>query len=171
MSRSTDAKVIFKDVVKETPKMPSIRWFSTWEIAHQIFQNWKEVIKVLERLKETGHCEASAGALYDMMTRDTTIHIQISSFVDALQWVVRRVHDVEGDKFLAPLVWDWMSALRLHLQHLQLPNVGMVAGWCAATVAVADRQEAIDRMTSMGKNCVKPVQKYMEETRYSATRI
>lgn len=152
ISRSAAARLIFRDHVKESPRRSSMtRWFAEWEICEQLFNNWPSIRSYLKSCQEGDVCPALSLQGLTLFDSCMELYIELAATIDGLGPFVRACHVLEGDGFLAPLVYDKLLELREHTEVAGFPNVKALSRSRHPHDAGAQHT-----LVSHGKSCVQP---------------
>lgn len=156
ISRSAAARGEFKEGAGEAAlRLSDVRWFSAYELFVQLFHH----LSVVEAIVRGAHedAETPSGALkahmrevFDDVDALRVLKLELAAVVENAVVFVKTCYLLEGDDFLAPLVYDQVNGLLQRFAHLTSPLPRAARSpmlWVTIEAEVADplaRNETFD---------------------------
>ena len=132
------------------------RWWSRWEVFHQIVQQFGDVHPFLQEQTELSTAtRRKLLQILDDPVKSSRLQVELAAVIDAGEPFVKATYLLEGDGPLAPKCYEIVNNLfaSIHVQHF--PNLLAVAQTISPGSA-SRRQQWID----YGKACVAPGLQY-----------
>ena len=113
-SKSFKTRELWKTFAGKYPKRPSpTRWWSTWEVIAELQENIESIEPFINECKYSPKVIAKMKGLY--AGHAPIIKLQMAAAFDAGKPLVQATYKLEGDGFLAQLVYTLMKGVENHL--------------------------------------------------------
>ena len=134
----------------------STRWWSKWEVIHQVMKYFGDIAPFLEDNPELS--PVTRGKLLELLQNATVkahLQIEIAAIVDAGEAFVKATYNLEGDGPLAFRCYEILSTLTASIQVAHYPNVQAIAQTLSCGSHVV-----LQQWINYGKACVMPGLQY-----------
>ena len=155
-SHSNKAKLLWKEQTGKSMASYSVtRWWSKWEIFHQLLVQFGDVLPYLTTNTDLGPNSRRKllGILQDL-SKNALLKIELAAVVDYGEPFVRGTYNLEGDGPLVFICYEEVSAIVNAIYVENIPNVQAVADSLSPLPAV--RQQLI----TYARNCAVPCIRY-----------
>lgn len=140
------------------------RWWSRWEVFHQVMQQFGDVRPFLQEQTELSPVTRSKllHILADPL-KNAHLQIELAAVIDAGEPIVKATYNLEGDGPLAFNCYEILSTLaaEIHVQHY--PNLHAVAQKLSGGSSSLEQQ-----LVDYGKACIAPGLQYFH-SKFSIT--
>lgn len=126
LSVSTKARRKFRSLLpkgENIAQTSEVRWFADFEVACQVYKHWNDVIQVVN--DPISFADESRRLLRIMIQDDLQeIRLQLSVVHDKCASLCTLCHDIEGDGFISPIVYDlWSARMKAFNSNEDAPNL------------------------------------------------
>ena len=155
-SRSPKSRLAWRTLTGlPPPSFSNTRWWSRFEVIHQVFKAFGDVTRFLE----SDHMPpATSSKLLDILNdsaKNRKLKIELAITVDAMEPFVKATYVLEGDGALALVTYEHLSALFSATSNEHYPNVNAIAKELSGGDAVREQQ-----LVAYAKACVEPAYSY-----------
>ena len=135
------------------------RWWSRWEVMHQVLQQFGDVEPFLSRHLDLG--PATGSKLRDII-RDPqqliALKMELAAVIDVGTYFVKGTYNLEGDGVLVVNCYEELLKIRAAVHTRYYPNVGAVARQASPSSSAHQRQ-----LIDYALSCVQPGLQYFHE--------
>ena len=153
---SCKAKLLWKDRTGQTPRSYSeTRWWSKWEVYHQLMVQFGDVARFVEEAKDAKVCPQLLPQLQAILSepqRPMNLKLELAATIDVGEHFVKATYFLEGD---GPLVFACYEKLSAVSQLCQAPcflNVRAIA----TAISEEDPCQNVTALERSAKACVEP---------------
>ena len=140
------------------PSFSATRWWSRFEVMHQLFKSFGDLMPFLESPELTSSsCNKMLEILNDP-PKFRKLQIELAVTIDAMQPFVKATYTLEGDGILALKAYGQLDALYQSVALEHYPNVTAKAKQLSGGNTVHEQQ-----LITFAKECVKPVYHYFKQ--------
>ena len=131
----------------------STRWWSKWEVYHQVLVQFGDILPFLEK-----HCEIAPKArtstkLLEILKdnkKKSFLQIELAAIIDVGESFVKATYNLEGDGPLVLLCYDQIQLLKAKIENPLYPNVEALAR------TLSTRGRTYQQLKQHAINCVQP---------------
>ena len=151
-AHSPKTRVLWRSLTGLAPPSFSVtRWWSRFEVMHQLFKVFGDIKAFLENPELTSSACAKMLAIFNDPPQLRKFQIELAIMVDAMEPFVKATYILEGDGVLALNAYGHLDALYQNISLEHYPNVSAIAKRLSAGNSVHDQQ-----LILYTKECVKP---------------
>ena len=159
-SHSPKTKALWKEQTgKAMASFSKTRWWSRWEILHQLMVQFGDIEPFLRRNEDIG--PALRPKLLEIISNVQTLSqlkLELAAVIDVGEYFVKSTYTLEGDGPLVLVCYEEIKKLRAVIQTAHYPNVDAIAANLAPGNPGAQQQ-----MVSQALSCVKGGLDYFQE--------
>ena len=141
-----------------TPSYSSTRWWSQFEVIHQVHNAFGDVPVFLRNGELPPVTTGKMLKIIDDQPACRKLKMELAITVDAMEPFVRATYTLEGDGPLALVAYQRVSLLYSHISSQHYPNVAAIAKLLVEGNATCESQ-----LTAYAKACCVPAYAYFRE--------
>ena len=153
---SFKAKLLRKDLTGQTPRSYSeTRWWSKWEVYHQLMVQFGDVARFVEEAKDAKVCPQLPPQLQAILSepqRPMNLKLELAATIDVGEHFVKATYFLKGDGPLVFTCYEKLSAVSQFCQALCFPNARAIA----TAIAEEDPGQNLTALERSAKGCVEP---------------
>ena len=133
------------------------RWWSRWEVYHQVLVQFGDVVPFLEKHNEIS--PVTRAKLLDLLNdskKKTCLQMELAAVVDAGEPFVKATYNLEGDGALVFKCYDQIQTLKAGIDNAYYPNVNALAQ------KLSTRGHTCQQLKQYASKCVQPGLEYFK---------
>ena len=156
-AHSPKTRVLWRSLTGLAPPSFSVtRWWSRFEVMHQLFKSFGDLIPFLQNPELTSTACTKMLAILNNPPQLRKLQMELAIMVDAMEPFVKATYILEGDGALALTTYGQIDALYQSIALQHYPNV--VAKTLSNGISVHEQQ-----LIGYAKECVKPAYEYFQQ--------
>ena len=158
-SHSPKTRVMWRTLTGLPPPSFSVtRWWSRFEVMHQLFKSFGDILPFLENPELTSSSSNKMLEILKDPPKLRKLQMELAVTVDAMEPFVKATYTLEGDGVLALKAYGQLDALYQSVALEHYPNVIAKAKQLSGGSTVHEQQ-----LIMFAKECVKPAYHYFKQ--------